>query len=119
MMHEKIILVKNIETENFSVAIDWESIEHQSSQADSNQKILIAILIDLKTGSIESLEKLDFWKTEHFNAETPQNTLFYKKKCMSMRRKVFQKHLNSAKIFQNQNFQSICPQKGNIKHILH
>ena len=31
-------LVKNIETENFSVVIDRESIEHQSSQADSNQK---------------------------------------------------------------------------------
>ena len=31
-------LVKNIETENFSVAIDRESIEHQSSQANSNQK---------------------------------------------------------------------------------
>ena len=36
----KKILVKNIETENFSVAIDRESIEHQSSQADSNQKFL-------------------------------------------------------------------------------
>ena len=72
MMHEKIILVKNIETENFSVAIDWESIEHQSSQADSNQKILIAILIDLKTGSIDRKSwKISFWKTEHFNAETP------------------------------------------------
>ena len=31
-------LVKNIETENFSVAINRELIEHQSSQADSNQK---------------------------------------------------------------------------------
>ena len=53
MMHEKIILVKNIETENFSIAIDWELIEHQSSQANLNQKILIAISIDLKTGSID------------------------------------------------------------------
>ena len=40
-------------------------------------KILIAISIDRKTGSIdESLEKSDFWKTEHFNAETLQSTLF-------------------------------------------
>ena len=31
-------LVKNIETANLSVVIDQESIEHQSSQADSNQK---------------------------------------------------------------------------------
>ena len=38
MMHEKKILVKNIETENFLVANDRESIEHQLSQADSNQK---------------------------------------------------------------------------------
>ena len=39
MMHEKKkIMVKNIEIENFSVAIDQESIEHQSSQANSNQK---------------------------------------------------------------------------------
>ena len=41
------------------------------------------------------------------------------KKCMSMRRKVFQKHLNSTQIFQNQDFQSICPQSANIKYILH
>ena len=31
----------------------------------------------------------------------------------------FQKHLNLTKIFQNQDFQSICPQSTNIKHILH
>ena len=42
-----------------------------------------------------------------------------KKKGMSMRRKVFQKHLNSTQIFQNQDFQSIIPQSANIKHILH
>ena len=32
----KKILVKNIETENFSVVIARESIKHQSSQANSN-----------------------------------------------------------------------------------
>ena len=31
-------LVKNIETENFLVAIDRESIEYELSQANSNQK---------------------------------------------------------------------------------
>ena len=36
-----------------------------------------------------------------------------------MRRKVFQKHLNSTQIFQNQDFQSICPQVSIIKDILH
>ena len=67
MMHEKIILVKNIETENFSVAIDWESIEHQSSQADSNQKILIAISIDRKTGLIDRKSgKIRFLKNRAF-----------------------------------------------------
>ena len=34
----KIFLIKNIEIENFPVAIDRELIKHQSSQADSNQK---------------------------------------------------------------------------------
>ena len=29
------------------------------------------------------------------------------------------KHLNSTQIFQNQDFQSICPQISNIKDILH
>ena len=40
-------------------------------------------------------------------------------KCMSMRLKVFQKHLNSIQIFKKQVFQSICPQISNFKHILH
>ena len=116
---KKKIVVKNIEIENFSVAIDQESIEHQSSQANSNQKFWSQFrLVEKQVRSIESLEKSNFWKTEHFNAETPQSALFYKK-CMSMRRKVFQKHLNSTKIFQNQDFQSICSQSANIKHIMH
>ena len=34
----KNFLVKNIETEKFLVTIDRESIEHQLSQVDSNQK---------------------------------------------------------------------------------
>ena len=29
--------------------------------------------------SIENLEKSYFWKTEHFNAKTPQSTMSYKK----------------------------------------
>ena len=48
MMHEKI-LVKNIETENFSVVIARESIE----SGKLKPKILIAISIDRKTGSID------------------------------------------------------------------
>ena len=35
MMHKKN-LVKNLETENFSVLIGWASIEYQSSQGESN-----------------------------------------------------------------------------------
>ena len=38
---------------------------------------------------------------------------------MSMRLKVFQKHLNSTQIFQKQVFQSIYPQKSINKHILY
>ena len=33
--------------------------------------------------------------------------------------KSFKKNLNSTQIFQNQDFQSICPQSANSKHILH
>ena len=63
----KNFLVKNIETENFSVAIDRESIEHQSSQEDSNQKFLIAISIDWKTGSIDRKSgKIKFLKNIAF-----------------------------------------------------
>ena len=40
-------------------------------------------------------------------------------KCMSMRLKAFQKHLNSTQIFQKQVFQPIYLQNSNIKDILH
>ena len=40
-------------------------------------------------------------------------------KCMSMRLKVFQKHLNSTQISQKQVLQPICLQNSNIKDILH
>ena len=86
----KNFLVKNIETENFSIAIDQESIEHQLSQADSNQKFQSQFrLIEKQVRSIESLEKSDFWKTEHFKAETPQSTLFYKKNAWVWDEKFF------------------------------
>ena len=45
----KIFLVKNIESENFSVAIDRTSIE----SGRLKPKILIAISIDQKTSSID------------------------------------------------------------------
>ena len=38
---------------------------------------------------------------------------------MSMKLKVFQKPLNSTQIYQKQDFQSICLQSSNIKHILY
>ena len=40
-------------------------------------------------------------------------------KCMSMRLKVCQKHMNSTQIFQEQYFQPFLPQKSNIKPILY
>ena len=49
MMHEKFFLVKNIETENFSVAINQTSIE----SGRLKPKILIVISIDRKTGLID------------------------------------------------------------------
>ena len=48
-MHEKKIVVKNIETENFSIAIYRTSIE----SGRLKPKILIAISIDRKIGSID------------------------------------------------------------------
>ena len=51
-------LVKNLETENFSVLIDRASIEYQSSQADSNQKILLQFQsVEKHLRSVKNLEK--------------------------------------------------------------
>ena len=50
----KKILVKNIETENFSVAIDRSRIDRTLIEAGRlKPKILIAISIDRKTSSID------------------------------------------------------------------
>ena len=66
MMHEKNILVKNIEIENFSVAIDQESIELIES-GKLKPKILIAISIDRKTDSIDRKSgKIIFLKNRAF-----------------------------------------------------
>ena len=57
MMHEKN-LVNNLKTENFSVSIDRVTIEYQSSQVDSNQKILIHFRsVKKHLRLIENLEK--------------------------------------------------------------
>ena len=54
----KKILVKNIETENFSVSIDRASIEYQLSQAEARlEKSGIFRLIENHTRLIENLEK--------------------------------------------------------------
>ena len=71
-------LVKNLETENFSISIDRESIEYQLSKANSNQKLLSQFWsVERQIWSIENMEKSIFWKTKHFNAKTPQSTMFY------------------------------------------
>ena len=57
MMHEKN-LVNNLKIENFVVSIDRAAIEYQSSQADSNQKILTHFRsVKKHLRSIENLEK--------------------------------------------------------------
>ena len=54
-------LVKNLETENFSISIDRESIEYQLSKADSNQKLLSQIRsVERQIRSIENMEKSIF-----------------------------------------------------------
>ena len=71
-------LVKNLETENFSISIDARSIKYQSSQVDSNQNFKSQFQsVEQQVRSIENLEKSVFLKTEHSNAETPQSTLYY------------------------------------------
>ena len=56
-------LVKNLEIENFSVLIDRASIEYQSSQADSNQKILLQFQeVEKHLRSVKNLEKWIFEK---------------------------------------------------------
>ena len=60
-MKKKKTLVKNLETENFSVSINRASIEYQLSQADSNQKLLSQFqLVERQFRSIENLEKSIF-----------------------------------------------------------
>ena len=72
-------LVKYLKIENFLVSIDRASIEYQSSQVDFNQKLLSQFQsVERQFRSIENLKKSNFWKTEHFNAKTPQSTMFYK-----------------------------------------
>ena len=59
----KKFLVKNIETENFSVAIDRESPRTSIESGRLKPKILIAISIDRKIGSIDrKFEKIIFLK---------------------------------------------------------
>ena len=61
---QKNRLVKYLKTENFSV-----SIEHQSSQVDSNQ--------NFNRNFDWSMENSNFWKTKQFYAKTPQSTIFH------------------------------------------
>ena len=62
---KKKTLVKSLETENFSVSIDRASIEYQSSQVDSNQKLLSQFRsVEKQFRLIENLENLNLSKTE-------------------------------------------------------
>ena len=60
---------------------DRSRINRTSIESGSlTPKILIAISINRKTGSIDRKSgKIRFLKTKHFNAKTTQSTLFYKK----------------------------------------
>ena len=60
-MMQKNRLVKYLKTENFSVLIDQALIEYQSSQVDSNQKLLLQFRsVERQFRSIENLEKSIF-----------------------------------------------------------
>ena len=67
---------------------------------------------------VENLENSNFWKIEQFNAETPQSTLFKKKKGAWVWDKKFFKNTwiqpRSSKI---KIFKQIVLKNSNIKHI--
>ena len=105
-MHEKKNLVKNLETENFSISIGQVSIKYQSSQVDSNKKFKHNF-----NQSSNSFDRSKIWKNEFFEKQSKFIRNYSKHhiswmKCMSMSLKVFQKHLNSTQIFQNKIFNS-------------
>ena len=94
---------------------NWKFFNYDRSRIDRTSiesgrlkpKILIAISIDRKTGSFNQSK---VWKNQIFEKRSTlmQKLLkahCFKKKGMSMRWKVFQKHLNLIQIFQNQDFQ--------------
>ena len=98
-------------------------IQHQSSIDRARHiqtKILIVISIGRATSSIDrKSRKIKFLKNKANLCRNSSKHDISWMKCMNMRLKVFQKHLNLTQIFQKQNFQSICPRFLNIKHILH
>ena len=78
MIHEKKILVKNLETENFSFSIGRASIEYQSSQVKARlEESGNFRLIDNHTQSIKILEKWIFWKIVEDYAEITQTKEFH------------------------------------------
>ena len=97
--------VRQTQTKNFNRNFDWSKKKFDRSK--------------------KKFDRSKVWKNQIFEKHSilMQKLLkthcFIIKKCMSMKRKVFQKHLNSTQIFQNQDFQSICPENTNIKHILY
>ena len=118
-MHDKN-LVKNLETENFSFRL----VKHQSNtnrarQIQTKNFLSQFRLVERQIRSIENLEKNRFLKNRGILCRNSSKHRISWMKCMSMRLKVFQKHLNSTDIFQKQVFQPICLQNSNIKHILH
>ena len=98
-------------------------IQHQSSIDRARHiqtKILIVISIGRATSSINrKSRKIKFLKNKANLCRNSSKHGISWMRCMSMRLKVFQKHLNLTQIFQKQNFQSYCSQIWNIKHILH
>ena len=107
-------LVKYLKTENFSVSIDRASIKYQSCQADSNKKFK-----RIFDRSIENLENSNFWKTEHFNVETSQSTLFYEWNASVWDEKFFKNPWIQPRSSKNKIFNQFLFKAQTLKHILH
>ena len=63
--------------------------------------------------------KINFFKKQSNLMQKLLKAQYFMNEMHEYEIKSFKKNLNSTQIFQNQDFQSICPQSANIKHILH
>ena len=79
--HVKKLVLKNSLNDFRLVfdSIDWSSINQDTIEPGRFKLSFLSQfrLVEQQVWSIKNLEKTIFWKTKHFNAETPQSTMIY------------------------------------------